>query len=332
VFGGRNTGDEYFMRAAADNFIDFDVLGAGRVVRDLSSTFDQYWNSAYAYPIDSVVPTGSHERLGELRDELRQARPPPLDQSVPQRLQDYVSVPAELAEARLHLVGARAEVEADPTDKAAGTRMRDRAGTVRAFVADAIQSARQEVLIISPYFIPGELGMDAMRRLRAAGVSLTLLTNSLASTDEPSVHGGYRRYRRELLAAGVDIYELSPTLAKQAKSLGRFGNSTGRLHAKVTVIDSSRLFIGSMNLDTRSERYNTELGVLIESPALAAEFLDLARFKGSAYRLRLDERGEIEWVAGEGAEQRVFTSEPETGWWLRLKARLLSDVVPEGWL
>jgi putative cardiolipin synthase len=251
---------------------------------------------------------------------------------VPQRLQGYVSVPEELAEERLHLVGARAEVEADPIDKAAGTRMRDRAGTVRAFVADAIGSAQQEVLIVSPYFIPGEIGMEAMHRLRAAGVSLTLLTNSLAATDEPSVHGGYLRYRRELLAAGVDIYELSPTLARQAKSLGRFGDSMGRLHAKVTVIDRSRLFIGSMNLDTRSERYNTELGVLIESPALAEEFLDLARYKGSAYRLRLDERGEIEWVAGEGAQQRVFTAEPETGWWLRLKARLLSDVVPEGWL
>jgi phosphatidylserine/phosphatidylglycerophosphate/cardiolipin synthase-like enzyme len=86
-------------------------------------------------------------------------------------------------------------------------------------------------------------------------------------------------------------------------------------------------------MDTRSERYNTELGVLMESRTLAAEFLDLIHFEGSAYRLRLAGADHhIEWVAGQGSSEKVLLDEPEAGAWLQLKARVLGTFVPEGWL
>jgi len=333
VFGGRNTGDHYFMRAATGNFVDYDVLGAGAVAAELSASFDAYWNSAAAWPIRAVVPRRAAAIEAAQRQRIDAAEPPPLDETVPMRLQRYVAVPTELSAGRVTLVGALARVVADPVDKVEGSRLVDRAGTVRAFVSDVMRSAAREVFVVTPYFVPGELGMEAMRLLRARGVRLRLLTNSLAATDEPVVHAGYLRYRREMLEIGVEIYELSPSLARETASLGRFGSSLGQLHAKIVIVDRERFFVGSMNLDSRSERYNTELGVLIESPVLAADFLDMMRFESSAWRVSLDPAsGAMRWTAGSGAGQRTVSSEPEASWWLQMKSRLLGSLVPEGWL
>ena len=121
-------------------------------------------------------------------------------------------------------------------------------------------------------------------------VKVTVITNSLAATDEPLVHTGYSRYRTRMLQAGVDLYELSPTRTQQTKRLGMFGSSLGRLHAKTAVIDKKMIFIGSMNLDPRSASTNTEFGMFIESPALAKELLRVINISKleSAYRLRLE--------------------------------------------
>ena len=333
VFGGRNTGDEYFMRAKGGNFVDFDVLAAGAVVPELSRSFDDYWNSAFGYPVRAIVRGDDRLSDGEFRRQFTNVDPPPLDETIPVRLQRFAGAPEQLAAGRLDLTAAEGVVQADPVDKISGTRLGDRAGTVRDFVANVMRSARHEVFVISPYFVPGELGMEAMRNLRAAGVSLTLLTNSLAATDEPMVHGGYLRYRREMLEIGVQIFELSPSLSRQAGELSRFGRTNGALHAKVIVVDRARLFVGSMNMDARSERYNTELGVLMDSPTLANDFLGLVRFRASAYRLRLAGADRhVEWVTGDGTAEKILLDEPEAGTWLQLKARVLGNFVPEGWL
>ncbi len=127
-----------------------------------------------------------------------------------------------------------------------------------------------EVMIASPYFIPGPLGMKMMRKDARTRIRIVVVTNALGATDEPLVHWRYARYRRELLRLGVEIYELSPSLARESGGFGDFGKSFGRLHAKVAVIDRKRLFVGSLNLDQRSAWSNTESGLLIDSPALAA--------------------------------------------------------------
>ena len=189
-------------------------------------------------------------------------------------------------------------------------------------------SANKEVFVVSPYFVRGEIGMRVMERNASRGVRLRLLTDSPASTDEPMVHGGYLRYRKRMVEAGVEIYELSPDLARDRVRLGRFGKSFGALHAKIVVIDGVRLFVGSMNLDARSERYNTELGVLIDSPELAEDFLGMMDFESSAYRLRMNpQTAAIEWVRGD--TQEVLASEPGVGFWLNFKARALGALVPQ---
>jgi len=339
IFGGRNIGDDYFMLAGRVNFVDFDVLSAGRVVLDLSKSFDDFWNSEYAYPVVSIVEKGTEETSGPRvgsgtsnGDSASKDREL-LEPQVPARLEKYTNAPAQLIAGRLRLVGADAEVKADLTDKIAGTHVANPTGTVRAYIGDLMHVAKREIFVVSPYYVPGKESMAWIRRLSAAGVKMTLLTNSLAATDEPLVHAGYLRYRKDMLELGVEIFELSPTLARRAGGLAHFGESLGRLHAKVIVVDRNQLFVGSMNLDTRSERYNTELGVLMKGPALANDFLDLLEFEASAYRVRLNpQTREVEWVQGSGADEKVLTSEPEAGAWLRFKVRLFGAFVPEGWL
>jgi phosphatidylserine/phosphatidylglycerophosphate/cardiolipin synthase-like enzyme len=335
IFGGRNIGDEYFMRSATRNFVDLDMLAAGPVVRSLSASFDSYWNSEHAYPIDSVIPVVAPraQRQADFRTALAATAPPPPDRSVPQRYLPYVKVAADLDAGRLRLIQAHAELRVDPVDKAAGTRLNERAGTVRAFVGEFTRTARSEMVGISPYLIPGKLGMQTIESMRRRGVRMRVLTNSLAATDEPVVYGGYERYVVPLLRLGVEINELSPSLVRQQARLGRFGESQGVLHAKIIVVDRARVFISSLNFDGRSERYNTELGVLIDSPEIAEDLLAMLDFAGSSYQLRLDASGQgIEWVSGAGAQQQVLTSEPEASAWDKIKARALSLLLPENWL
>ena len=187
--------------------------------------------------------------------------------------------------------------------------------------------------MVSPYFVPGEVGMPLIQTARANGVRTMLITNSLGSTDEPLVHDRYAAYRVEMLRLGMELYELSPTQTRSVRRFGEFGRSTPRLHAKVSVVDRQRLLVGSANLDARSAVGNTEMGVVIDSPVLAGAFaawLDSDRFT-SVYKLRLKPDGQtIEWTHLEEEGQTSATvHEPDSGWWLRMKLRLLSLLVDE---
>ena len=169
--------------------------------------------------------------------------------------------------------------------------------------------------------------------MRRRGVRIRVLTNSLAATDEPVVYGGYERYVVPMLRLGVEIHELSPSLVRQQARLGRFGDSLGMLHAKIIVVDRTRVFISSLNFDGRSERYNTELGVLIDNAEIAEDLLDMLDFAGSSYRLRLAADGErIEWISGSGEQEQAHEREPEADAWSLFKARFLGKLLPENWL
>ena len=172
-----------------------------------------------------------------------------------------------------------------------------------------------------------------MEKARAQGIRIVIITNALGATDEPLVHWRYARYRRDLLRLGVEIYELSPNLARSSGRFGDFGKSFGRLHAKVAVIDRRTLFVGSLNLDQRSAWSNTESGLLIDSPALAQGIIDLVandRYE-SVYRLRLAADDEtIEWVAtGVDGSEHAFSDEPDNNWWLSLKMFLIGPFTSE---
>lgn len=335
LIGGRNIGDAYYMRAEeGENFIDLDALAAGAVVEQMSASFDSYWNSQFAWPIDRIVAPApdTSSRRAAFDSSVSGVGMPAPDHGVPERLRGYASAPDELRSGTLRLTGAQAEVVADPVDKLEGTRVGDRAGTVRASIAAEGLGSSFEVFVVSPYFVPGRIGIESLRQNRRDGVRLRILTNSLASTDEPVVHAGYLEYRRELIEIGAEVYELSPTLARLEQRLGRFGHTSAALHKKVIVFDRKTVFLGSMNLDGRSEQYNTEVGVMIRSEALAREILSLVDFESSAYRVEIGPDQRLRWVNQRQGHETVLHDEPEVGFWRKLSSRIFGLLIPSDWL
>jgi putative cardiolipin synthase len=331
VSGGRNIADEYFGRSEPANFIDMDILSSGPVVRELSNVFDRYWNSEHTYPVQSLTPVIDAEAARRFFEERVQA----VAKDHPVAARDPLgraSVEAQLASGRLEQHFASVQVHADAPAKIDGVNAAKLDGTVMSGKLDLVRAAKSDVLVASPYFIPGSTGLAAMKEAIGNNVRLTVMTNSIATTDEPLVHFGYARYRRAMLKMGVTLYELMPTDGRKSDSLGELHASLGRLHAKLAVVDSRFLFIGSMNMDGRSARWNTEVGLVIDSPELADEVASLLKRERlpSSYKLRMasdDQR--IEWVAGKDANEVVHADEPHASWGQQLRLSLVSMFVEE---
>jgi len=302
VSGGRNIGTEYFMQSMQSNFIDLDVLGLGPVVHGQTQSFERYWFSAHTFALAQFEPTrrcaGGDTLVPGPIDRPRDAAPALLQ---PEALAQFTWGPAR--------------VLADDPSKIMRESMQARfAGSVSEQALATLDTARERVVIVTPYFIPGEAGLSIMARARQRGVTTIVVTNSLGSTDEPIVHAGYARYRKPMLEQGVTIYEVSPVLSRRLHQFGNFGRSQARLHSKMALVDQRWFYVGSMNLDARSASLNTEAGLIIDSPELVRRFLDVAgpdRFSG-AYEVRLAPDGTLRWLELDG--QTVHTREPDAGW------------------
>ena len=332
VAGGRNISDEYFMLNMSNNFVDMDAFIAGAVITQLQGIFDQYWNSEVVYPVQAIVSAAVPRSAAAAEFERISAvehSPPTLP---PVDALGYGPIGEDLQDGRVGLIWAPARAFADPPDKLHKMSPEEaRELSVSNAVRMKIWAAERELVITSPYLIPGPMGITAFQELGQRKVQTVVLTNSLAATDEPLVHTGYARYRTQLLQSGVDLYELSPERTRRSKRLGMFGSSFGRLHAKTAVVDAHTVFIGSMNLDPRSDTQNTELGIFIESPQLAKELLRIVNISKlqSAYRLRLDAYGNLQWLSMDDDKEVVLTEEPEATLWLQLQNMLISPFVPE---
>jgi putative cardiolipin synthase len=187
---------------------------------------------------------------------------------------------------------------------------------------------------VSPYFVPGAQGVEQFAALARKGVKVTVLTNSLEATDVAAVHAGYARRRKALLAAGIELLEMKRAPSAAARSESRFGSSSGSsLHAKTFSVDRSVVFVGSFNFDPRSSQLNTELGFVIESPAMASAASDaiLGRLAADAYSVRLDPDGELQWVEQVGGRDVVHDREPGAGFLRQLGVSVLS-LLPIEWL
>jgi phosphatidylserine/phosphatidylglycerophosphate/cardiolipin synthase-like enzyme len=353
VAGGRNMADEYMMNAAGSNFVDMDVFAAGPVVRELSNEFDHYWNSEVVYPVariahSALTPAQLQQNFERLTATALPPRAPliPADgkianaeagepSEVPLEWVPMLNLPFELADRRLSpLLWADARVLSDPLSKTEGLNEREHSikGTVTEGVIRWFETARTSIKMVSPYFVPSDASVANLARAQAAGIQVVLLTNSLASTDEPWVYVGYWPRIHDLLKAGVSIYELSPSLSVKRGKLGIFGRRTGALHMKNGIVDHRQVFLGSMNLDPRSARLNTELGLIIDSAEMARQLESFADV-GSSYRLRLDAGGRnVEWVEedGDGKATAGYDAPPETTAWQRFKLRLIAPFIPHG--
>ena len=141
--------------------------------------------------------------------------------------------------------------------------------------------------LISPYFVPMAEGASALEALAGRGVNVRVLTNALESTDVSAVHAGYAKRRKDLLRAGIRLYELKRGDVPKPtgdKKIG--GSSSASLHAKTFQIDGNRMFVGSFNFDPRSAKLNTEMGLVIDSPAMAQQFKAFVRHRAPASGLR----------------------------------------------
>ena len=334
VMGGRNIADEYFARSEVSNFMDMDVLLVGDVVNRLSGTFDNYWNSPQAYPVGAIVSqVGDRDDLRERfnhlvgdGDQMMSVAVPPMD-ILKQR-----PLALEIDAGRMLLASGRAVAFADHPGKVMATSDEmARSMSVQMNVMDRIVLSTRQVVIVSPYFVPGSTGVKAFTDLSARGVAVAILTNSLATNDVPVVHVAYTRYRTELVRAGVDLYELRPSAFEHRTWDSIPGLSHGRLHAKVAVIDDSMVYIGSMNLDPRSESANTELGIVAHCPELARDVSRVfdATTRRSSYRLRLGaESDRLEWLIMGDPRERTLASEPDSDSLLQFRNRLLELFVP----
>ena len=339
VIGGRNVANEYFLRSMGENFIDVDAFAVGFIVEPAQALFDRYWNADAVYPIHAVTRSALSEPALRQKFEVwtgAENTPPPGPLPAADIL-GYGPIADDLDRGRLSLIWAYAYVFADHPDKAfegqAGGELMDTSVTYNVF--EALRKAKTELVMSSPYLVPGKDGMALISELRARSVSVTMLTNSLGSTDEPVVHLGYFDYREPMLDLGVELYEISSSRVKRNLNKNLFGALLGRLHAKLAVVDRKTIFIGSMNLDPRSATLNTELGVVIASPELASEMIrviDIDRLQ-NAYRVRRPANGQgLEWWSLDSGRETVLTQEPDSSFGLRLKLRLLSLFVPESLL
>ncbi|MEP6885966.1 MAG: phospholipase D family protein [Gammaproteobacteria bacterium] len=319
ITGGRNIGDQYFTRDPLSNFIDLDVVAAGLIVPELSASFDAFWNSKYAYPIASVATPVDHEPASST----------PLDAAISTNA-NWLG--HELESGSVELDWVPATVLADGPSKIASETSPEEEETIANNLQALMRSAKKELIVISAYFVPGKDGMEVFSKLVDQGVSIRILTNSLASTDSPLVHTGYSRYRARLLKMGVELSEVRPKLGQKRARFHPFRSSNASLHAKALVIDQKTVFIGSMNMDARSAHTNSELGLVMRSPEIAHQvtsLLDDISADGS-YRLQLvDHSDKIEWVSGEPGSEKTWFTDPETTRLQRLTLKLLAPFAPE---
>lgn len=321
VLGGRNIGDEYYAPEAELAFADIDVLIRGDLARRVGESFDRNWRSPWTKSLAEV--RGRRAPLEAAR-RTRERLARPLRHLVPDwALTDDAGARALLARLRSGAwpdLPGTGRLFADLPAKV-GADAEGGEGYFSASLQALVASARQEIMIMTPYLVPREEGMAVLRALRERGLRVRILTNSLAATDVVAVHGGYRRYRRRLLELGVELYEYRPSgfWGRRLRRFIRGRHLRASLHAKTFIVDDHLLLIGSANLDPRSHNLNLELGVAIDSAPLAGEIrtcFDDAILPANAWRLRL-EGSRVVWE-GEGRRQ-----EPEAGWGRRLLSRLL---------
>lgn len=344
VIGGRNLGAAYFDTSPHEGFADLDLLVAGPVVREASISFDSYWNSQWAVPLALVVTlpadpaqvlhdldaratayqSGEYVRLLRDTEFGRKLRYGPLPMaSAPARI--LVDPPGTNGDTSVKASGSIGDASSPSSDPRTIFR------TLRA----AVTTAKHEVIMVTPYLVPSELSLPVLCSLTKRGVAIRVLTNSLASTDVPAVHSAYARYRPRLLACGVQLFELRPASAAEAATRRRL-SSGGSLHAKAIVVDRHWVLMGSMNLDPRSRRLNTEVALQTDSAAIGgqlATLFDESITPDQVWQAVLVQPGDahsaVAWKGLVDGQPSIEFDEPGASAWRQWSATLLGWLIDE---
>jgi putative cardiolipin synthase len=323
LIGGRNIADEYFGAREDAKFGDLDVAAVGPVVQEVSDTFDSYWNHERAAPIAAFakLPDDPEAELVRLRQVLEKRREEITTTryaaAVRDLILDYIEDDSE------DLIWAPYILTVDSPDKSIRKKAAGASSIVTPLAA-SLNSAKKEMVIVSPYFVPGKAMKNALIKRAADGTEVIVITNSLASNNQLVVHSGYGPSRKPLLRGNVKIYETREDADVKGSELVASSGAKATLHTKAFVVDREQVFIGSFNFDPRSAFINTELGVIIHSSRLAADLLEpLDEGAGrNAYEVFLKD-GKLRWRAYHDEEEVVYTKEPSTTWMQRFSVGFL---------
>jgi cardiolipin synthase C len=332
IIGGRNVGDEYFGATNGVLFVDLDVMAVGPVVQDVSGDFDRYWASDSSYPVHRLLRLTDPALLRRTAPSSMQAERDPAGEAYTREIRDS-SFARDLTEGRLPLEWAPTHMVSDDPLKGLGLAPPDL--LLPSMLKTIIGEPAHQIDLVSAYFVPTAAGVASLVTMAERGVAVRVLTNSLRATDVPIVHAAYAKWRKPLLEAGVLLYELrqSPSTIAARRHTGPFGSSGSSLHAKTFSVDRSRVFVGSFNFDPRSAKLNTEMGFIIDSPALAARVEEkLSRgLLTNAFEVRLSSSGKIQWIEHLEGQRRCHHIEPGTSLWQRGLIRFLS-LLPIEWM
>ena len=316
IIGGRNISDAYFGVNDTFNFKDLDVLATGPVVKDVSDVFDLYWNSGQSvqsslfrkYRVSGrrseKLYRKNHQYVNGLRDF-------PYEFKVFNR----ASLLSKLASL---MTWAPANVIFDEPFNNNGEFM-----SVADYLRKMNESAKEELIISSPYLIPDTLMISSIRALTDKGVDVRVLTNSLGTTDVTIAYAGYAKYRKRFLLAGAKLFEL-----KNKRVRGPWYDKS--LHSKAAIVDRELVYIGSYNFDQRSMYINTDIGIIIKSPMFAnkvASVLNTAMEPVNSWKLafrdtcidKQDENCGITWRNTVDGVETIHYIEPDIGILKRLK-------------
>ncbi|EAQ98212.1 Phosphatidylserine/phosphatidylglycerophosphate/cardiolipin synthase [Congregibacter litoralis KT71] len=324
IVGGRNLADEYFGLHEEANFRDMELLVGGDIVPSLSAVFDDYWNDLWSVPIEALAHRGpNYERLS---DTVRIRDPELLAHSESEQ-------PALLLRWRTAVKDAlpgEPELLVDTPPPADITAESSAPMQLAQELIEVFDSAREEVIVISAYLIPSP-GLEAVvERAARRGVRIRILTNSIRSNNHITAHSAYRNHIGELMEDGAELHEVRIDAGNRTRyMLSPVDKKALALHAKVLVIDGDRVFVGSPNLDPRSMRINTEVGLLVRSEALnerIRESVEPDLSQANAWSLQLDESNRVVWVA----EGQTLSKQPAASFMQRLEDWFFAHLPIEG--
>ena len=331
ILGGRNIGNEYFDADPDFAFSDLDVLCIGPVAKDVSVEFDIYWNSELAYPASVLVDkVPTQEEIQQERKELSDFVAEQKDSPYLEALRNS-NLFNKMRNEQVSFDWGKYDVVYDLPEKL----LQDKSNTeyhLSKKLEPYIEQIEKELIIFSPYFVPGKSGVANLTSLAERGVRVRVLTNSLASNNHAIVHSGYSKYRKDLLREGIELYELNKKIGKQEKKEKQEleGATKTGLHTKSFVFDREQVFIGSLNLDPVALYNNTEIGVVITQHDIAermGNWFD-ENIEKIAFRVELvtDQNGmeKLLWHGIEDGKEITFTKEPYTGFWTRFCVGFMS--------
>jgi putative cardiolipin synthase len=321
LIGGRNIADEYFGAREDAKFGDLDVIAIGPIVEDVSNMFDTYWQHERAAPIGAFakMPDDPAAELARLRIQLTASlesiAKTEYGAAVTDTMLDYFE------DGTSEFVWAPYSLVVDSPDKSIKSKAAT-AASIMTPLRESLLLAEREIIIISPYFVPRKTGIKALTALSNSGIEVAIITNSLAANNQASVHGGYAPSRKPLLKAGIRLFEVRADADISGSQYVTASGAKATLHTKAFVVDRKEVFIGSFNFDPRSAYINTELGVIIESPVIAA---DLAKgidenIEAQTFEVFLNEKGQLRWRGMANGEEVIFDKEPQTTWSQRFMA------------